>query len=116
MSEIKLANSMEEREAFLDFIHDFPRVIRTVTQFPADQVCYRAMVLADAIEDYMVPAELTEIDKAILKAAIEKSDWLNPYEGQCDASRARKPERMKALRACSASLENIGIEVDFIPT
>jgi len=115
MSEITLANSMEEREAFLDFLHDFPRVIRTITQFPADQVCHRAMILADTMEDYTVPAELNEIDNAILKAAIEKSDWLNPYDGQSDASRKRKPEQMRALRACSANLEKIGIEVDFIP-
>lgn len=115
MTEITLANTLEEREAFLDFLHDFPRVIRTVTEFPPDQVCHRAMILADTMEDYTVPADLNEIDKAILKAAIEKSDWLNPYEGQSDESLNRKPKQMTALRACAANLDAIGIEVNFIP-
>lgn len=116
MREIKLAHSMEEREAFLMFLDDFPLVIRSVTQFPADQVCHRAMILADTMTDYTVPADLNDIDKAILKAAIEKSKWLDPYEGQSEASRNRRPLQLKTLRACSANLETIGIEVDFIPT
>lgn len=115
MNEIKLAKTMEEREAFLLFLDDFPLVIRSVTQFPADQVCHRAMILADTMEGYTVPAELDEIDKAILKAAIEKSRWLDPYEGQSDASRNRKPQKLSTLRACAVNLETIGIEVDFIP-
>lgn len=115
---IELAKTDEQREAFLDFMHDFPRVIRTLPEFPADQVCHRAMILSDHMEDYEVPdvSELTDIDRAILKAAIEKSDWLNPYEGQSDASRNRKPEQMRILRACADNLDRIGIEVEIMPS
>jgi len=105
-----------QREAFLFFIADYPRVIRTVTDFPAEQVCYRAMVLNDAMEQFCVPAELTDIDRAILKASIEKSDWLEPFEGQSEQSKKRYQKKLVVLRECAARLESIGIEVTHIPS
>lgn len=105
-----------QREAFLYFIADYPRVIRTVTGFPADQVCHRAMILNDAMEQFCVPAELTEIDRAILQASIEHSDWLEPFAGQSEQSKKRYAKKLEALRECAARLESIGIEVSHIPS
>lgn len=105
----------EEREALLDFIDDFPVVIRTfLHHYPADQICERAMFLKDEIESGEIEIELTDIDRAILKAAVEKSDWLEPYEGQSDESRDHQPRRLAVLRQCAAKLETVGIEVDVI--
>lgn len=112
---IRLQLDLEQQEAFLDFIDDFPVVIRTFLHyFPADQVCSRAMILKDEIETGEIEIELTDIDRAILKAAVEKSDWLEPYEGQSDESRNHQPRRLEVLRACAAKLETVGIEVDVI--
>ncbi|EDL48248.1 hypothetical protein [Erythrobacter sp. SD-21] len=110
------AMSDMQREAFANFIDDFPLVIRSLQhRYPADQVCERAMVMQDMMEQFCVPKELTQIDRAILKAAIEDNDWLEPYEGQSEASKARRPRQLEVLRECAKRLEGIGIEVDRMP-
>jgi hypothetical protein len=114
--ETKFPITTTQREAFLNFIMDYPLVIRTLqSEFPADQVCHRAMILADLVEQFLLPEPLVEIDRAILKASIEKSDWLNEYEGKSDAARARRPVQLRTLRECAEKLEPFGIEVVHIP-
>ena len=111
-----LAMSDLQREAFSNFIDDYPLVIRTLQhRFPADQVCERAMVMQDMMEQFCVPKVLSAIDRAILKAAVEDNDWLEPYQGQSEASKARKPRQLEVLRECAKRLESIGIEVDRLP-
>ncbi len=117
MSALQLPMKSIEREAFLDFLSDYPRVIRTLQgEFPCDELCERAMVLTDLMEQRMVPDPLSPIDRAILKASIEKSDWLEPYAGQSKASKAHKIKQMAALRQCANLLEMIGVEVDHLPS
>lgn len=111
-----LALSDLQREAFSNFIDDYPLVIRTLqNRYPAHQVCERAMVMQDMMEQFCIPKELTEIDRAILKAAVEDNDWLEPYEGQSEASNARRPRQLEVLRECAKRLEAIGIEIDRLP-
>lgn len=105
-----------QREAFLNFIGDYPLVIRTFEgQYPCDHICERAMVLTDEMEQFSVPAELTALDRAILKASVEKNDWLEDYPDKSDQARRRRPKQLAALRDCASRLESIGIEVDHIP-
>jgi hypothetical protein len=59
---------------------------------------------------------LTDLDRAILKASVERSAWLEPYEGQSNASKDRKGLQLKALRECARRLETLGIEVDHLPS
>ncbi|USM11506.1 hypothetical protein vBCbaSRXM_61 [Citromicrobium phage vB_CbaS-RXM] len=109
-----------QRQCFQNFLSDYPLVIRSLygSSYQPHEVCERAMELADMMETGDLPdtVEMCDLTKAIFKASIERNDWLEPYEGQSDASRARRPEEMQALRECAAILEGYGIEIDFIPS
>lgn len=108
-----------QRECFSNFLDDYPLVIRSLADqpFAPDKVCERAMELADHMETgEIVPAEeLDDLTKAIYQASVEKNDWLDPYEGQSEASRNRHPTQMRTIRECAAILEANGIEVRNIP-
>lgn len=106
-----------QRECFLDFLADYPRVIQTLEggEWPCADICFRAMVLDDLMQDHEVPRHLSDLDKAIMKAAVEKSRWLEDYKGITDWGKGRVPEKLTVLRECAKLLEGIGIEVDFLP-
>lgn len=108
-----------QRECFSNFLDDYPLVILSLADqpHPAHEVCRRAMELADLMEtgDLAPPEEMCDLTKAIYQASVEKNDWLDPYEGQSDASRNRKPDQMRTIRECAAILEANGIEVRNLP-
>lgn len=114
---IILALTTMQRECFHDFLDDTPRVIEVFdgSQWRPSEVCQAAMELSAEMEDFSVPAELTELHRAILKASVEKSGWLNDYEGKSEAAHNRRPDQMRTLRECAARLDSIGIEVNFMP-
>lgn len=108
-----------QQECFSNFLDDYPLVIRSLNDqpFAPDLVCERAMELADMMETRDLPPEeeMCDLTKAILKASIEKNDWLEPYEGQSDAARDRLPEMRRTMRECAAILEAHGIEIESMP-
>ncbi|PZT86185.1 MAG: hypothetical protein DI637_11095 [Citromicrobium sp.] len=75
------------------------------------------MELADLMEVGDVPAEeeFDALTRAIFKAAVEKNDWLYPYEGQSQAARNRLPEMRSAMRENAKFLADYDIEIDYLP-
>jgi hypothetical protein len=106
-----------QRECFLDFLSDYPRVIKTLEggKWTCPDICYRAMVIDDLMIAHEVPAERSDLDNAILQAAIEQSQWLEEYEGMGEWGKGRVPAKLQALRDCAKLLDGIGIEVNFLP-
>lgn len=107
-----LVLSDKEMEGLL-FMMDDPDLVKSLVRFPPRLISAALARLVPIIEKRRLPVRLVGVDLAIIKCAIEDSDWpanyvlYGPTEGHIEEARA-------TLRQLARRVVPLGIEVDRI--